>query len=296
VAVYWHPFLVQLLRDEYGDLLEILDEVLLGRMPPRLDMVIIRRDPQVALPFPFCYLGPITVVEFKGPDEIAGQPELVKLEGYSLLYQYQQRYWERSDLTLWLAASRFSPEVLRPGGACLQAEREVGTGVIGGVLDGFPTFLLNLDVLDLNEATLPLKMVSRGPHERDLMEFVVDRAQLLARYVEHLPLLHATALKEVLKMRKINPEQIGLEVTEVIDLWEEEQVIQGALQLWGLEKVVEALGPERAIEALGPERAIEALGPERAIEALGRTLGKARLRALLEQMDEELDEPDSGTT
>jgi len=99
--------------------------------------------------------------------------------------------------------------------------------------------------------------------------------------------LHATALKEVLKMRKINPEQIGLEVTEVIDLWEEEQVIQGALQLWGLEKVVEALGPERAIEALGPERAIE---------ALGRTLGKARLRALLEQMDEELDEPDSGTT
>jgi hypothetical protein len=71
-------------------------------------------------------------------------------------------------------------------------------------------------------------------------------------------------MEEVLKMRKMTPKQIGLDMAQVVRLFGEDQVLQ----------------------EIGPERAIKALGPERMIEALGQALGKDRLRALLDQMED----------
>jgi hypothetical protein len=100
MAVYWHPLLAQFLRWHYGDRLRIEEEVPLGEMPPRLDILFIRREREGELPYPFNHLGPTTIVEYKGPLDAAGHADLVKLEAYALLYQWQEDEWKRSELTL----------------------------------------------------------------------------------------------------------------------------------------------------------------------------------------------------
>jgi hypothetical protein len=86
MALYWHPFLAELLRHDYGDRLIVEEEVVLGDMPLKADLLLIRRDPTVTLPFPFDLLGERTLVEYKSPDDAATQADLVKLEIYGLLY------------------------------------------------------------------------------------------------------------------------------------------------------------------------------------------------------------------
>ena len=111
MALYWHPFLAELLRQDYGNHLLIEEEVALGDMPLRADLLLIRRDPAVPLPSPFCFLGERTLVEYKSPDDTATQDDLVKLEIYGLLYAQRQGMTHRRDLTLWLLASHFQSHV-----------------------------------------------------------------------------------------------------------------------------------------------------------------------------------------
>ncbi len=65
MALYWHPYLAELLQLDYGDRLIVEKEVPLGDMPLKADFLLIRRDPSVPLPFPFCFLGVETLVEYK---------------------------------------------------------------------------------------------------------------------------------------------------------------------------------------------------------------------------------------
>ncbi|MBC8230219.1 hypothetical protein H8E77_11785 [bacterium] len=50
MAIYWHPFLIQFLRQDYSSLLDIEDEVNLGEMPLRLDLLLIPRYSDIELP------------------------------------------------------------------------------------------------------------------------------------------------------------------------------------------------------------------------------------------------------
>ncbi|HIE51714.1 MAG TPA: hypothetical protein EYP85_08125 [Armatimonadetes bacterium] len=67
MAVYWHPFVAQFLRQEYQGRLIVLEEVSLGEMPLRADLILIKRDRRASLPFPFDCLGATTLVEYQGP-------------------------------------------------------------------------------------------------------------------------------------------------------------------------------------------------------------------------------------
>jgi hypothetical protein len=147
MAIHWHPVLAQLLRQFYGDRLEIQEEVNLGELPLRIDLVLIKRNPAVALPYPFDRLGAVTLLSYKGPEDTAGQADLRQLEIYALLYQDRFNLPRRSDLTLWLVASKFAREVSQRAGAYLAAARTAGPGVRAGRLDGFPTCLVNLNEL-----------------------------------------------------------------------------------------------------------------------------------------------------
>jgi hypothetical protein len=255
MAVYWHPFLADLLRKDYGDRLIVEEEVTLGDMPLRVDLLLIRRDPAVALPFPFSCLGERTLVSYKGPDETAGQEDLIQLEIYGLLYALRQGIRERGELTLWLVASRFAADLSCPEGAHLVGRQEVGAGVGGGGLDGFPAFLVDLVGLPLRPEALPLLMVAKGPRERELVEFLIDHFREYPGYVQLLRELHAQVLQEVLRMRQLTPEQIGIDYQALLDL----------------------IGKEQAIDLIGEERAIDLIGKERLLELLGEEQVKAWL-------------------
>ena len=261
MAIYWHPFLTQFLRQDYGSLLNIEDEVNLGEMPLRLDLLLIPRHSDIALPYPFCYLGPRTLASYKGPGDTAGQPSLVQLLTYALLYQQREGIWQRRDLTLWLLANKFADDISLHGGAYIDDMKEIGVGVHGGTLDGFSLFLIDLSVLPVNAATLPLVMVAKGENEQALVEFLLDNYEEYASYIGYLIILHSNMLMEVLTMRQMTAEEIGLDM---------EKVMEDVSKLYGDERIL--------------KESARRLGEERAVKELTQMIGEERLRQIIERL------------
>ena len=262
MALYWHPFLAELLRQDYGDRLLVEEEVSLGDMPLKADLLLIRRDPTVALPFPFDFLGERTLVEYKSPDDTATQEDLAKLEIYGLLYALREGLPQRHNLTLWLIASHFRVHVSLRGGAYLVRRRDVGVGVQGGTLDGFPTFFIDLARLPFRPEALPLLMVAKGTREREMVEFLIDHFHEYPQHVRFLRELHVQTLREVLRMKQLTPEQIGIDYRALLDL-------------------------------IGEERAIDLIGEEQIVKEIMRRKGTQWLRAMLERLAQQRDTPDA---
>ncbi|MBI1929003.1 hypothetical protein HYR99_32750 [Candidatus Poribacteria bacterium] len=260
MPLQWHPFLAQFLRQDYGDRLIIQEEVNLGDMPLRADLLLIRRDTSIELPYPFNFLGQQTLLEYKGPDTIANQSDLVQLEIYGLLYQQKESFWDRRELTLWLLASRFAENICQSNGAFLSDEQLAAPSVRHGSLDGFPTCFIDLERLPISEATLPLVMVSKGAQEEKLAEFLIDHHQTYADYLIQFIHLHPRTLREVLRMRQMTWEEIGVDPQDVIELF----------------------GADRTIENL-----VQLLGEDRATAHFARLIGKDRLKEILEQLPDE---------
>src|SRR5262249_53547458 len=101
MALYWHPYLAELLRRHCGQVPEVHEPVPLGDLPLEADLLLIRRDPAQPLPFPYDFLGQYTLVEYKSPDDTADQAALVQLEAYGLLWLQRAKQVQRSGLTLW---------------------------------------------------------------------------------------------------------------------------------------------------------------------------------------------------
>ncbi|ETX07780.1 hypothetical protein [Candidatus Entotheonella palauensis] len=286
MALYWHPYLAELLRQDYGDRLIIEEELSLGDMPLRADLLLIRRHPNVALPFPFSLLGERTLVEYKSPDDAATHDDLVKLETYGLLYVQREGLASRQTLTLWLLASRFREPMSRADGAYLAEVQAVGRGVRLGSLDGFPTCLIDLTQLPIASEVLPLLLVSKGPQERALVAFLVEHFESYPRHLRWLQELHVQQLREVLAMKKLTAEQIGLDYEALLDLIGEER----ALDLIGKERALDLIGKERALDLIGKERALDLIGKERALDLIGEEQILERALSLIdkEQVLEEL--------
>ncbi len=282
MAIQWHPYLTQFLRQDYDSLLIIESEVNLGEMPLRLDLLLIPRYPVGELRYPFCHLGQQrTLASYKGPGDMAGQPSLVQLLTYAMMYQQREDIWQRSDLTLWLMANEFADDISLPGGAQIDDMQEIGVGMRGGTLDGFPIFLIDLGVLPVNIATLPLVMAAKGANEQALVEFLLDNHEQYASYIGYIIELHGKMFMEVLMMRKMNPEEIGLEM----------ETVMGLLQLYGDDKVMEGMhklyGGEQVLK-----QSARIIGEERAVKELTQTIGKERLLQIIEQLFPKADNND----
>jgi hypothetical protein len=278
MAIQWHPLLAQFLRQDYGDRLEIHEQVNLGKMPLRADLVLIRRDPTVSLPYPFNHLGATTLVEYKGPDEAAGQQSLNQLEIYALLYGQKVSFRRRSELTLWLVASKFARHVSQRDGAYLAHARRVGPGVRSGSLDRFPTCFVDLNELPVNSSTLPLVMVSWGRQERALVEYLVDHRHEHSHYGRFLFELHQGIFEEVFLMRRLTMEEMGVEdpdefITSLMKWAGEERALKLVTQLLGEERILRGL--------------VKREGAEQVLRELVNQLGTTRFRRLTEKLAKE---------
>jgi len=270
--------------------------------------LLIPRYSDIDLPYPFCHLGPRTLASYKGPGDTAGQASLVQLLTYALLYQQRESIWQRGDLTLWLLANKFADDISLPGGAHIDDMQEIGVGMRGGTLDGFSLFLIDLGVLPVNAATLPLVMAAKGENEQALVEFLLDNHAEYASYIGYLIELHGDMLMEVLMMKQMTAEEIGLDmktVTRFLQLYNDDEIIDEMRRLYGDEKIIQGIGEERALEELmrrmgegraleelmrrmGEERAVKKLtqmiGEERAVKELTQMIGEERLRQIIEQL------------
>jgi hypothetical protein len=266
MALYWHPFLAQFLREDYGDRLIVEEELNLGDMPLRVDLLIIRRDPRGRLPYPFNHLGERTLVSYCGPDHRAEQKDLAKLEAYGILYQLRESVRRRRDVTLWLVSSRFARQVSDRDGAHLTRARRVGPGVQKGSLFGFPTCLINQNALPVNAETLPLVLTAKGKVEWATGEYLIDHRESFHRRLLSFAELHPVTFKEMLVMKRLTLEQIGITDKEAKIL----------IELVGEEKVVRLLGEERVLELLGEERLRRWLEERQQKQRNGKTSRKRR--------------------
>lgn len=68
-------------------------------------------------------------------------------------------------------------------------------------------------------------MVTKGPRERELIEFLIDHFREYPTYVQFLRELHVEVWREVLRMRQLTPEQIGIDYRALLDLIGEEPLV-----------------------------------------------------------------------
>jgi len=280
MAIHWHPLLAQFLREDYGDRLEIKDCVKIGKMPLELDILIVLSVPKEELPYPFNYLGGTTIAELKGPGATATWRETTQVENYGCLYQLREaKINDRGKITLWLIASRFSTTFNQPPEDYIDNLTTIGDGLKKGSLAKFPIYLVDLATLPITLHTIPLLIVYKGDEEREkeIIRFFIEHYQGLRRYSHFFSTIHTRRLEEVLnEMDLRNLRGLDLDVPAIIDLFGLDRLIQAA----GQKEVIETIGRERVIETIGLDKVLESAGRERVLETLFPDFTKEQIKKL----------------
>lgn len=113
----WHPMLVALLDIYLPSGWQLIPELLLSRLPQRVDIVVIElvgttKGAVRKLHSIFDYLRPHTLIEHKGPtDDLAAEDALVLL-GYAAQYMRLKKLKDPADLCLMVVSDRITPGFL----------------------------------------------------------------------------------------------------------------------------------------------------------------------------------------
>jgi hypothetical protein len=108
----------------------------------------------------------------------------------------------------------------------------------------------DVTLLPIAPEALPLLRVAKGPQERELVEFLVEHGQEYPMHLQLLRELHVQSLKEVLNMRQLTPEQIGIDYEALLSLLGKERALrllaQGEDREQLLAEFIRLVGPENA--------------------------------------------------
>lgn len=137
----WHPMLVALLEMYLPEGWALIPELLLSRLPQRVDMVILElvgaaKGAPRKLHSIFDYLRPHTLIEHKGPtDDLAGEDALVLLS-YGTQYMRLKKLKDPADLCLMVVSDRitasFVEQVARLQGRFERIEKGIWRGELAG--------------------------------------------------------------------------------------------------------------------------------------------------------------------
>jgi hypothetical protein len=110
----WHPMLIALLEFYLPSGWKLLPELLLSRLPQRVDIVVLRRtDMSAAAPRKlhsvFDYLRPHTLIEHKGPTDDLEPGDALTLLGYACQYMRLTKISDPEQLCLMVLCDRIPP-------------------------------------------------------------------------------------------------------------------------------------------------------------------------------------------
>jgi len=274
LRTWWHPLLVRLLDMELHGAYEVRDEVNVGKMPLRVDIVLIRRQdgqlPESASRDLFALvklLNRFTLVEFKSPTDSLEAGDLDYLFACAHLFRAQQsQRIDHSELTLIVLA----PSVTRPfledlSGTGLTAhEIEPGIHRIDRPL--FATWLIECDRI-------------AGPDEPVLTlfsrVFLQERSRIMGQLDQagHRDVLHY-AMQQIEQFKNIGEEfrmqhkDAGI-MDATLDDWAANYLQANYLHRMPAEQRLQGLTVEDILKVLSKKE----LSPEE----------RARLRELLER-------------
>jgi hypothetical protein len=262
----WHPMLVAVLEAYLPSGWQLIPELLLSRLPQRVDIVILElvgAAPGVArkLRSVFDFLRPHTLIEFKGPtDDLAAEDALVLL-AYGVQYMRLKKLKDPGDLCLMVIADRIPPSFVEQVERLQGSFRQVGKGLWRGELAG-----AYLHGVETGEAS------QRGPNERLLYAF---SRSFLKDPRGGLPLdeearkVYALLQNQVEQFRKLRGETAmkDYELAKM-SLAELLQPTVERLAQEEPEKLAKMLTPEQRVAGLTPEQLAKMLTPEQLTKTL----------------------------
>ena len=288
---WWHPLLVRLLDFALSSAFTVVEEVLVGKMPLRVDILLIRRQQgelseyrRQELSSLVPLLGRYTLVEFKGPTDVLQRGDLAQLAGCSFLWHSQQSEpVQHDEVSLIVLAPRASEaigdEIRLLGWEAVAHE----PGVLRVAGAPFATWLVETDVM-AERGQPVLALVSRV--------FLDHRERIIEELMRtgHAGLLHYM-VQQIQQFRSLG-EDFAMQHVYSEDLQEmEEQLLTKMLESIPPERRLRGLPPEERLRGLPPEERVRGLPPEERVRGLSleeRLAGlseedAARLRDLLEQ-------------
>ncbi len=264
----WHPVFAELLRLTVESHYRVETNVPVGDVPREADFVLLRRTRAGQLPAAGLWrdLTPWNVLEFKGPsvsprDE---DPELLVELGLGIHRRLnddqarQQLPTQGPDgLSLWFLANRLGRRLLRGWGGRLGDLQPHGPGVWRGQVLGRTLFLVSGADLPVEEASLPLHLVTRESEETEeaVARLVTENAGLWERYGGWLAFLHPTIYEEVRSMARQRRGELTVDLNPIVELM-------------GMRRVVEQLGLKRVVEEFGLPRVVDEVGAEHFVKKL----------------------------
>ena len=259
IRTWWHPLLARLLDHCLASGYRVLEEVLVGKLPLRLDILLIRRDAgqlsaarrqdvDVLLPL----LNRFTLIQFKGPTDALQRGDLAQLIGCAFQWHSQQlEPIPHGDMSLVVLAPTVNEAVreeLQLFGCRIDAHEP---GIFGVSGMPFAMWLVETDVMAERGQPI-LSLVSRV--------FLRDPERIMVQltHTGHVDLL-CYMLQQVQQFRKLG-EDFAMQHKDSEYLGEVEAELRTA--------VLEAMPPEERLRGLRPEDVLRGLPPEERLRGL----------------------------
>jgi hypothetical protein len=262
----WHPMLVALLEIFLPSGWQLIPELLLSRLPQRVDIVILELVGSVPgavhkLRSIFDHLRPHSLIEHKGPtDDLAGEDALVLL-GYGAQYMRLKKLKNPADVCLMVVADRITPGFYEQIAKLDGRFAQVGQGLWKGELAGFA--LHGVETYDAARSS---------SSERLLYAF----SRAFIANPQGGPPLDEEA-RRVYSLLQAQVEQFrrrrGPAAMKYYELMQKslEELMEPVLEAMPVEKRLRGLTPEQRLQGLTPRQVLEGLTPEQ-IEELRKQL------------------------
>ena len=288
---WWHPLLVRMLGFALDSAFKVEQEVSVGKLPLRVDILLIRREGgqlsevgarELSELLPL--LNRFTLIEFKGPTDAMERGDFAQLVGCSYLWHSQLSepvpHEEVSLIVLAPAVSGALRDELRLLG-CEVSQHEAGIYRVAGL--PFTTWLVETDVMAERGQPI-LSLVSRV--------FLNDRRSIIEKLARggHGALAnYRYMVQQVKQFRSEEDFAMQQALSENLEQFDEE-LFARMVEEASVEQRLRGLSPEERLRGLPPEERLRGLSSEELLRALPPEFvtglseeEAARLRDLLER-------------
>ena len=259
----WHPPFVRALRAVLlPECYEIFPELQLNQQPQRIDVVVRKRLAAVllrsgALAPLVAHLGPITLIEFKGPTVSLQGEDLLVLLGYA--YQYRVlKDAARDQIHLMVVANHLT----KPFRTALLAEGAVLTEEAPGVhaVRGLAHPLCVIETAHCGDHLLALfsQHMTQSPQRLFTLLNEEERTIFRAVYQE----VQRFRTESSLELKYTDTQEMTMSMKELMELLLEDTPKEDLLNHLSPEDMLKRLSPEDRLRGLSPEDLLRGLSPE----------------------------------
>jgi len=281
ITTAWHPMLVALLEIYLPGGWRLTPELMLNRMPLRVDIVLLRLVGEAAGPVRklhsiFDHLRPHTLIEHKGPTDDLEPEDLLALLSYATQYMRLAKILDPAELCLMVICDRipsnFVKQVERHKGRLrpLRSLRSSGEGLWRGQIAGFrlhgvetrhacrggPTERL-LYAFSRSYLTVPGGILPLDPEEARVYDALYQQVEQFRRK------RGAMAMKDY-EMAEQSYEEVLDQLFERLPPEKRVRGLTPEQRMAGLSATQRMAGlpPEQRMAGLSPEEIVDALPPE----------------------------------